>query len=287
MKTEFDLERYLNNSKAIDTSDINWDDVTKYPIDPGEIRCLQYMMDIESYTIMYLRDLLNTDASKDSEVASFLACWLYEETYHGLALEKFVRAAGVPVGSQRVQKLGEGRRFMESLETIVTLAISKVTRHFVAAHMTWGAIQELTTLSGYSLLASKTKNPILATILRRIVLDESRHFSFYYIQAAKRLTNRGAQKLTSLLLRKFWSPVGAAVKPLDDVQFLMSYIFAGVEGESAAKRVDRTISRLPGLGWFDLLESARAEYLGIQKPWSVVGKQWSGVSGQGSVISCQ
>ena len=87
VKTEFDLELYLNSSKAIDTTDIDWEDVAKHPINDGEIRCLTYMMDIESLTIMYLRELLNTESANDSDISSFLACWVYEETYHGRALE--------------------------------------------------------------------------------------------------------------------------------------------------------------------------------------------------------
>jgi len=259
VKTEFDLERYLNNSKAIDTSDINWEDVPKYPIDLAEIRCLQYMTDIETHTIMYLRDLLNTQASKEADVSTFLACWVYEETYHGRVIERFLQAAGYPMRSDHVRQVREARKFIGPIETGVTFAISNLTRHFVAAHMTWGAIQELTTLSGYNLMATRTKHPILAKILKRIVQDETRHFSFYYCQAANRLGNRKAQKLATFLLRMFWSPVGATVKPIAEVNYVMSFLFAGAEGLEASKRVDKTIGRLPGLGWFNLLEHARAK----------------------------
>ena len=219
------------------------------------------MMDIESHTIMYLRDLVNTHAANDSDISSFLACWLYEETYHGRAIEQFLKSAGVPVGSDRKREIKEERKIKQIIETATTFVISNLSRHFVAAHMTWGAIQELTTLSGYTCLASKTRHPILATILRRIVLDESRHFAFYYHQAAKRLKAPGAQRLTTFLLKRFWTPVSAAVKPADDVSFIMSFLFPGSEGEQAAKRVDRTIGRLPGLGWFDLLDKSRARCL--------------------------
>ena len=44
------------------------------------------MQDIESHTIVYLRTLLSTRAMDDPEVATFLACWFYEETFHGRAL---------------------------------------------------------------------------------------------------------------------------------------------------------------------------------------------------------
>jgi hypothetical protein len=36
----------------------------------------------------------------DPDVATFLACWVYEETFHGLALVRFLEAAGAPVGER-------------------------------------------------------------------------------------------------------------------------------------------------------------------------------------------
>ena len=48
------------------------------------------MMDIEGHTIVYLRDLLNTRAIKDTEIADFLPNWLYQESYHGRALERLL-----------------------------------------------------------------------------------------------------------------------------------------------------------------------------------------------------
>ena len=45
-------------------------------------------------TIVYERDLASTRAIDEPEVATFLACWLYEETMHGHALRRFLAAAG-------------------------------------------------------------------------------------------------------------------------------------------------------------------------------------------------
>ena len=96
---DFDLEVYLRNSKALDVSDLAWHTAADYPLTASERRCLTYMMDIEGHTIVYLRDLLNTRAIKDSEIADFLPCWLYEESYHGRALERLLRACGKSVAS--------------------------------------------------------------------------------------------------------------------------------------------------------------------------------------------
>src|SRR5215831_10779280 len=90
----FDLDAYVARSQAVDLSAIAWSDVARHPVPPEAIRTLRYMQDIESHTIIYLRSLLATRAVDDPEVATFLACWVYEETFHGRALARFLEAAG-------------------------------------------------------------------------------------------------------------------------------------------------------------------------------------------------
>ena len=85
----FDIDAYLARSGALDLSAIDWAEVPRHPVAPETIRTLRYMQDIESHTIVYLRSLLATRTIDDPDVARFLACWVYEETFHGLALERF------------------------------------------------------------------------------------------------------------------------------------------------------------------------------------------------------
>jgi hypothetical protein len=59
----FDLDRYLRASKRVDLSGVAWDRVDDHPLSEAEARCLAYMMDIESHTSVYLRDLLATPAA--------------------------------------------------------------------------------------------------------------------------------------------------------------------------------------------------------------------------------
>lgn len=249
----FDLRRYLAGSKKLDVSDLNFNEVRRHPVAAGEIRALQYMMDIEAHTLCYLRDLLNADAGRDPEIADFLACWLYEESYHGRAIEKFVQAAG----SNRYAAVCSRRRpsLRDRIQRLGSSVLHAVRADFHIVHMTWGSIQEITTLTGYHCLAAKSRNPVLVEILDRIVRDESRHFSFYYHKAQQGLArSQGTQTLTSALLRKFWGPVGYGVKPASEVDFMLQYIFGDELGHEAIRHIDKTISRLPGLGWFNLME---------------------------------
>ncbi len=93
---DFDLDSYVRRSRALDLSRHRLGRGAAPPaLAPRRVRTLRYMQDIESHTIVYLRTLLSTRAIDDPEVATFLACWLYEETFHGRALARFLAAAGM------------------------------------------------------------------------------------------------------------------------------------------------------------------------------------------------
>ena len=68
--------------------------------------CMHYMMDIETHTVIYLRDLLATRAANDPYVTAFLSCWVYEELWHGEAFSDFLRAYGIEVPAE--PKLPDG-----------------------------------------------------------------------------------------------------------------------------------------------------------------------------------
>jgi len=247
----FELEPFLARSRALDLAGIDFATIRTSPLPPGAIRTLRYMQDIESHTIVYLRELLATRAIDDPEVATFLACWFYEETFHGRALARFLEEAGHSI-TPRIRSRESIRKRVESF---AISGIARVWRDFVAVHMSWGAINELTTLIGYQRLIEVARHPVLEDLLSRIIKDESRHFGFYFQQAEKRLTSRGAVRVTRELIRRFWAPVGSGVQPDSEVRFLISYLFSGSEGRAAADRIDATIETLPGMGGLRLLES--------------------------------
>ncbi len=248
----FDLDQYVARSGALDLDGIVWDDVRRHPVPAAAVRTLSYMQGVESHTIVYLRALLATRAIDDPDVATFLACWLYEETFHGIALARFLEAAGHPVPARS----RPGRESLpQRLETMLTALVSRAWGDFCAVHMTWGAINELTTLTGYRRLAAVAEHPVLSDLLARIMRDESRHFFFYYHQAEIRLRRPRAAPIARLLVDRFWAPVGTGVQPREELRFMARYLFAGEEGRAAARKVDDTIRRLPGFETVELLEA--------------------------------
>ena len=103
--SDFDLDKYLRASNRVDLSTVEWDRVGQHPVALDEARCLTYMMDIETHTVVFLRDLLATRASFDPEVTAFLSCWVYEELWHGEAFSRFLGEAGhrVPPSYEHVE----------------------------------------------------------------------------------------------------------------------------------------------------------------------------------------
>ena len=249
----FDLDAWVARSGALDLDAIAWSEVARHPISPATVRALTCMQDIEMHTIIYLRALLATRAVDDPEVATFLACWVHEETYHGIALSRFLQAAGHPLPPRATPR--DQEPLVKRLESWATAAVSRAWPDFCAVHMTWGAINELTALAGYQRLKLADGHPVLGDLLERIMRDESRHFFFYYRQADARLRRPRAAWVARRLVDRFWAPVGSGVVPQAGLQSMARYLFAGDEGRAAARKVDATIRRLPGFETVRLLEA--------------------------------
>jgi len=258
---QFDVEKYIRNSKRVDISDIDLTQATQFPVTQDEVRALTYMCDIESHTIVYLRAILNTCAVEDPQTTSFLSCWAYEEFFHGRTLRMFLDAIGVPLSTTRMAEVQRATSFKEWLKEMGASVLCRFSRHFHGAYLTYGAISELSTLEGYGVLARRTQNPILAEIVRRLAKDERRHFAFYFNKARLQLRERNAQRLTSFIIRHFWLPVGGGVKPDGEVDWILSFILGDPQGAEIAERIDSTIAKLPGLEWFDRLGKSRDQAL--------------------------
>jgi hypothetical protein len=255
---DFDLDRYLRVSGATKPESFDWN--SRQPrLDDEALFCLGYMMDIESHTIVYLRELLSTRIVREVDVTSFLSCWAYEEFFHSLLLRRFLATQGVAIDDRRFADLRRRRSLADQVIVPVARMVSMLTRHFPAVHMTWGAINEFSTLTGYHAVIARTdpsassgQPALLTTILERIIKDERRHFAFYFNQARMRLQPTAAQKLTSFLLRRFWTPVGVTVRGDSSMRRVCAFMFPDDAGIEALGKVDAKIATLPGLEWFDM-----------------------------------
>lgn len=261
---DFDLDKFIRSSGRVNLSGVEWHRASEPPLTPAEIRVLRYMMDIESHTVVFMRDLLATHAANDPDVTAFLCCWNFEELWHGEAFSRLLGEAGIDVGpdaepvthdspypSRRMRNQWIRRRLaaqgaLSHLGTLVGSAIAE--RDFVAIHMTWGAVNELTTLTAYHRMIAKTDNVPLVQVLRAIIKQERRHFAFYRSQAKRRLADSSrARRLVRWSLDHLWAPVGTGTRPQAETDFLVSYLFGDEDGREALHQMDRTIAELPGL----------------------------------------
>jgi rubrerythrin len=257
-----DIAKLIQRSARLEIDDIDFDAFRTQPLDPNALRCLRYMHDVEGHTICYLRDILVTRVHRDPELTAFLACWSYEEHWHGEALARVLDAHGEASGQSRLANMRQHLPKADSLRPAIFSAISAVTKHLPAVHMAWGAVNEFSTQTGYARLIEKAKHPVLTELLRRIMRQEGRHIDFYASEAGRRLSaSRSARQLTRYALRHFWGPVGSGVMPEPEIRFLATYLFGDEQGRSAAKRVDRQIDRLPGLQGLHLLDTAVGDAL--------------------------
>lgn len=251
------LEQHLNRSKALDVSDIDWADVPNHALRDDEIRVLTYMMDVESNTIVYLKELLSTPAIHDPKIQAFLSCWAYEEYFHGHALRRFLAAYGIPLAERRTEDNQQRKSLWNHLFVLgQTLLARWAGERFIGVHMAWGATNELSTAEAYLRLYKKTQHPILKDLIHRIMKDERRHFAFYYHEAQRRLQDPQTARLTGTLIRRFFDPVGADIRSRDEVDAVALMVFGDEEGLEVVRGLDRKMAALPGMEGFQGMEHA-------------------------------
>lgn len=248
----FNIDKFIAASRQLDLSGIDLNEASKYPLSPGEVRTIRFGQDTEFFTVLYMKALMETRALADHEARAFLVMWGYEECSHGRALAKILELCGHAPSERSLELFTRPRGWLEVVQDFAGRLASAASHDFLATHMTWGAINELTAIHSYARLATLTANPILAEVSRRIVKDERRHFAFYYQQARRRLASPFAQRLAKFALKTLWAPVGGSMASQEDSDFPLAYLFDGPEGQACLRDVDETIQKLPGMGWFDL-----------------------------------
>lgn len=265
--SDFDIERFLALSGAVPLDDLDWDEAARVGVTDAEAKILRYMADTETHTILYLRDLLAGHTCRDEEVTSFLSVWVYEELWHGRAIDRLLAAAGRPPPKNTFQSVTQQVSWREPLEAMGSHLAASLTPKFVAVHMAWGAINELTAAAAYKLLEDRSHNTVLKALLKRIRKQERKHYAFYWQQAHKRMqSDVWAQRLCSTVLKAAWTPVGSGVGQGDSMGFIAQHLFADAEGQAALADIDAGIAKLPGLQWFDLVRVRVNKIIAKQPP---------------------
>jgi len=124
---------------------IPWHEVKNHPLDKRFIRVLMYMRDVEVLTERYHADLRRTPTGKDPIISKFMERWGLEELTHGELLNRFLNEAGVANDNWYEEvKNGISNAYKINVRLITSLT-NLLGRKFTATHMTFGAINELST----------------------------------------------------------------------------------------------------------------------------------------------
>jgi rubrerythrin len=252
-----DIEKYISVSTKIDTSDIDWNLAREAGLSDDEKFILTYFSDVESQTIRYLKTLLQMKIAFRPAVTAFLTTWSYEEFFHGFELARLMEVCGSPIDEDRVEHVTGKARFNEWLEAAFAPLLSRIfSNQFPAVYLSFGAIQEMTTLRGYERLTQFTRNPVLKVLCERIAKQERRHFAWYFNHARELLLeSSGARVLARKLLELNWVPVGAGIKSPDEVKKLFLTLFPGESARRTVREIDSKMGTLPGLEGIGLMES--------------------------------
>ncbi|MEW6207350.1 MAG: acyl-ACP desaturase [Acidobacteriota bacterium] len=251
-----DIQRYISVSEKIKTDDLDWSEAREVGLSEEERFVITYFSDIESQTIRYLRMLLQMKIAFRPGVSAFLTTWSYEEFFHGHVLARLMAECGHPLEENRVEQVTRRARFNEWIEKLFGPLLSRIfSSQFPAVYMSFGAIQEMTTLRGYERLRESTQNPVLKTLCERIARQERRHFAWYFNNAREQLAETsGARWLARRILEFNWVPVGAGVKTKAEVNRLFSILFPGETGSRLIREVDAKMGTLPGLEGIQLMQ---------------------------------
>lgn len=199
---------------------------------------------------------------------------MYEELWHGEAFSRFLGEAGYELAPDREQvdtttaypsraprnmwirrKLGS----KGYLGHIGTLLGSTLMEDFVAIHMTWGAANELSTLTSYHRVIAKTQHPELINLLNAVIKDERQHFAFYRAQARMRLAQHQDAPRGPVGDEHLWSIVGTGVRPQGETDLIVVHLFGDAEGLAASDEMDAAMAELPGLDGLRIFRRARRE----------------------------
>ncbi len=232
------LDWYENQPRALTDEfirNIPWNRVKDHPFDRKFIPVLLYMRDVETLTDMYYRELRRTPTGRDPVISKFMERWGVEEVTHGEVLNRFLNEVGVETDDTWQRQVRRSVSTVYNVNTyIITMLTNLIGSKFTATHMTFGAVHEMTTAQSYRRLMEMADHPVLTTILRGIIREESAHTQFYWSVARLELRkNDFAKKLARFVIENFYYPVGQGSKPKAQTEHTIATLFAqdgGLEG---------------------------------------------------------
>ncbi|PPK90803.1 hypothetical protein CLV92_1237 [Kineococcus xinjiangensis] len=256
-----DMGTYARTTCRVRVDDLDLDRFREHPLPADVLHSVHLLSELETHSILFLRDLLVTPSHADAEVSAFLTMWNYEEYGHGLALDAVLRAHDLdPRDGEERLRAGWRSRLAPVRRSLLANAVGE---DFVALHLTWCLVAERVSEAAYVSLAARSGDPVLTEVLTRIAAQERRQGDWCAAQARIRLAqSRSAQRVTRAVMRTSFSAPGAGVLAPADTRHLARHLFGDAAGLATARRIDAEVDALPGLAGLRVVERARVKSLG-------------------------
>jgi rubrerythrin len=248
---------------------IEWHRVKDHPFDERLIPVILYMRDVETLTDMYWQELRRTPTGRDPVISKFMERWGIEEVTHGEVLNRFLNELGYETDPdwQRQVRRDVSKRYHVNTYLMTTLT-NLLGSRFTATHMTFGAVHEMTTAQAYRRMIEIADHPVLTSILKAVIREESAHTQFYWSVARLELRkNDLSQKLARKVIENFYYPVGEGSLKKERTKHVVSILFG--ESEALAmldKTVTKRVQTLPGFEGVTKVTEKIGEVAGSRLP---------------------
>ncbi|HMO81238.1 MAG TPA: ferritin-like domain-containing protein [Pyrinomonadaceae bacterium] len=228
---------------------IPWNEVREHPFDERFVPVLRYMRDVETLTDMYWKELRRTPTGRDPVISKFMERWGVEEVTHGEVLNRFVNELGYKTDDNWKTQVRSNVSMLYHINTyLLTSLTNLIGSRFTGTHMTFGAVHEMTTAQAYRRMIEIADHPVLTSILKGIIREESAHTHFYWSIARLELRKDPlAQRLARFVVENFYYPVGQGSLKRSRTRFAVATLFDPPAVDRMIEtNVTRRVQQLPG-----------------------------------------
>ncbi|NED96813.1 hypothetical protein G1H11_16000 [Phytoactinopolyspora alkaliphila] len=258
---EFDLHEFARTAVGSHRDELRLDEYQRRPLEPGTLRCLSFVRDVERSTMRYLRHVLVTPTHKDARITAFLTTWAFEKYWIADALDvtlahhaREAPGPGSGRGGDAAIWRGVHDRFAPIRRALVDNTLGD---DVIATHMAAGTVDEWITRAAYLRIARLEDHPELTRMITTLVGVKARHLRFFEAQARARLRRSSlACFLARRRLRRSLWPMNPPGDASHESAFFFGRVFSPVP--ALVEQLDRRIQALPGMAGITLAAAAVA-----------------------------
>ncbi|MCS5719918.1 hypothetical protein N1027_17445 [Herbiconiux sp. CPCC 205763] len=253
----FDVRDFARTAVGSHRDSLDLEAFAEHPLDPGTVRILAYLRELERSTMTYLRNVLVTPTHKDARVTAFLTTWAFEKYWIADAFDVIVQAHGYDQAG--IQDLPRLRAFALEVAERATPIVeafraNAIGPDVIGVHLASVTVDEWITEAAYLRLAELDPHPVLVPLLETVLTVKERHRRFVEPEAERRLSaSARARSLARRALRRTSWPIGASSLRKSETGVFYETLF----DDTLADRIDARVQALPGLASLHLVRSAR------------------------------